>query len=78
MTKKELQQEVNGVVKQLSRLQNNLDNLYDDATIEAEGCTEEESEKAQNWRDDAGQLERALASVTEAINHLEWLERAKD
>jgi len=73
MNKQSLKEDVDKVVKELQDLQDRLDNLQDEADIEASGCIEEEAEKRQWLQDAAGQLRRGKDSVKEALNHLEWL-----
>ena len=55
MTKQELQEQTNQILRELRDLHNQLDILQDDVEIEAEGCTDEESEKRQDFKDMAGQ-----------------------
>ena len=73
MTKQELQKQTNQILRELRDLHNQLDILQDDVEIEAEGCTDEESEKRQDFKDMAGQILRGKDTVSEAIDHLEWI-----
>ena len=73
MTKQELQEQTNQILRELRDLHNQLDILQDDVEIEAEGCTDEESEKRQDFKDMAGQILRGKDTVSEAIDHLEWI-----
>lgn len=73
MTKQELQEQTNQILRELRDLHNQLDILQDDVEIEAKGCTYEESEKRQDFRDMAGHILRGKDIVSEAIDHLEWI-----
>lgn len=73
MTIEDLQKQTNDILRELRDLQNQLDILQDDVEIEAEGCTDEESGKRQDFKDMAGQIKRGKDTVSEAIDHLEWI-----
>ena len=73
MTKEELQTQTNEILRELRGLQNQLDILQDDTDIEADGCTNEEAEKRQDFKDMSGQIKRGMNTISEAIDHLEWI-----
>lgn len=73
MTPQDLQKETNDILRELRILQNQLDILQDDLEIEAKGCADEESEKRQDLKDVAGQIKRGKDTLSEAIDHLEWI-----
>lgn len=75
MTKEQLQKQAKALVIELKDLHSQIDILQDDTQNEADGLVgiEEESNQQENFESMANQIERCKDSLSEAINHLEWI-----